>query len=255
MAARDFIKRFFLPFFSIIAFLLLWQLASAVFKIPEWLIPSPRTIILTLIEESAEISKNLLVTLLEAFGGFVLGNGFAIIAAIAFVHSPSIERTGYPFVLAIRSVPIVAITPILVLALGNGWEPKVAIAALISFFPTLVNMVKGFRSVDASAIELMHVLNATNLKVFTKLRVPSSLPYFFSAMKIAASSSILGAIVAEWIGSSTGLGYLIIISTFQFRADLLYATMFVSALASVLAFITVGVFERVFIRWEREIEI
>src|SRR5437763_16705528 len=98
---------------------------------------------------------------------------------------------------------------ILVLLLGQGYAPKIAIAALISFFPTLVNMVRGLESVDKQALELMHVLSASKVETFFKLRLISSLPYLFAALKIATGASVVGAVVAEWIGSNLGLGVLV----------------------------------------------
>src|SRR5262245_56600846 len=162
--------------------------------------------------------------MLEAVGGFLLGNGFAVALAIVFVHSPTVQRFLYPVAVAIRTVPIIAIAPILVLLLGNGYAPKVVIAALISFFPTLVNMVRGLQAVEPSALELMRVLSANRRQIFFTLRRPSSLPFLFSALKIATASFVIGAIVAGWVASDTGLGYLSIGATFEIRTGRLYAT-------------------------------
>src|SRR5207244_11192291 len=128
-------------------------------------------------------------------------------AAIAFVHSKMLARALYPVAVAVRTLPIVAIAPIFVLMLGNGYSPKIAIAALITFFPTLVNMVEGLESTDPQAMELMHVLSASKTEIFRHVRWPSSLPYLFSAMRIASTSSALGALLAEGIGTTDGLDY------------------------------------------------
>src|SRR5919202_4123911 len=151
---------------------------------------------------------------------------------------------------AIRTVPIIAIAPLLVLLLGNGYAPKIIIVALISFFPTLVNMVRGLESVEPNSLELMRVLSASPAQVFWKLRLPSSLPFLFSALKIATTSCVIGAIVAEWIGSDTGLGYLIIVSTFEFRTGLLYATMAVGSFLALAFFGAVVLLERLVVRWQ-----
>ena len=170
--------------------------------------------------------------MIEAAGGFFIGNAVAILLAILFVHNKTMERTLFPIAVAVRTIPIIAIAPILVLLLGNGYAPKIVIAALICFFPTLVNMVRGLESVEASALELMRVLSATRRQILFKLRLPSSLPFLFAALKISTASSVIGAIVAEWIGADTGLGYLIVISTFEFRTGLLYATTVVASSAT-----------------------
>jgi NitT/TauT family transport system permease protein len=151
----------------------------------------------------------------------------------------------------VRTLPIVAISPILVLLLGNGYAPKIAIAALITFFPTLVNMVDGLNAVDAQAQELMHVLSATKWEVFRYLRWPTSLPYLFSALRIASTASLLGAIVAEWIGCNKGLGYLILAATYDYRTPLLYATMAVASALALALFGLISVLEHYFVPWRR----
>ena len=149
-------------------------------------------------------------TAIEAISGFALGNVSAIIIATVFVHKKSLEDAFFPLVVLINTIPVVAKAPILVLLFGNGMEPKIAIAALICFFPTLVNMVRGLESVNPQAMELMRVLSASKTEIFFKLRLQNSLPYLFSALKIAASTAVIGAIVGEWIGSMKGIGALII---------------------------------------------
>jgi len=161
-----------------------------------------------------------------------------------------VQRVLYPVAVAIRTVPIIAIAPILVLLLGNGYAPKVVIAALISFFPTLVNMVRGLEAVEPSALELMRVLSANRRQVFFKLRLPSSLPFLFAALKIATASCVIGAIVAEWVGADTGLGYLIIVATFEFRTGLLYATTAVGSFLALAFFLAVVALEKAVVRWK-----
>jgi len=143
----------------------------------------------------------------------------------------------------------VAKAPILVLLLGNGMEPKIAIAALICFFPTLVNMTRGLRNVSQEQLDLMHVLSARSREVFFKLRLQNSLPYLFSALKIAASTAVIGAIVGEWIGSNIGIGALIIQATYNFDSALLYATIVVGSTFSALFFALISLIERRVITW------
>jgi NitT/TauT family transport system permease protein len=157
-----------------------------------------------------------------------------------------------PFALAVRSIPVVALTPLLIFLLGVDWKPKVAVAALVVFFPTLVNMAIGLRAVDARAFELMHVLNASRGQVLFRLRFPSSVPYFFAALKVAVPSAVLGAAVAEWINAGAGIGYLVIIATFQFQTPLLYATMVVVCATTMVLYWSVGLLERWLVPWREE---
>jgi NitT/TauT family transport system permease protein len=137
-----------------------------------------------------------------------------------------------------------------VLLLGNGFAPKIAIAAVISFFPTLVNMVRGLEAVNPQAMELMRVLSASKREIFLKLRLYNSLPYLFSALRISASSSVVGAIVGEWIGSNYGIGALIIQATYAFDSALLYATVLVGSAFSVAFFMAIALAERLIVRWQ-----
>jgi NitT/TauT family transport system permease protein len=219
----------------------LWQLVVWFFKIPTFMAPSPLEVAFAFRENAGALWSNFLPTFLEAALGFVFGNLVAILLATWFVYSATAEKAFYP---------IIALAPILVLIFGNGIAPKIIIAGLICFFPTLVNMVQGLKSASPAMLDLMRVLSASNAEVFWKVRLPSSLPFLFAALKIAATSSVMGAIVAEWIGSSFGLGALIIEATFNFRSPLLYATVVIAAFLAVILFFVVSVVETRVIRWK-----
>lgn len=245
------LRRLLLPLAVIAIIVVAWDVGIRVFDIPAYMIPTPASVGRTLVKERARLADNAAPTIVESLGGFALGNVVAIAAAIAFVHNKGLERALYPVAVAVRTLPIVAIAPILVLMLGNGYAPKVAIAALITFFPTLVNMVEGLEAADPQAMELMHVLSASRTEAFRYVRWPSSLPYLFSAMRIASTSSVLGALVAEWIGTNKGLGYLIVLTTYDFRTALLYAAMVVTSAIALAFFFLVSFLEWLLVRWER----
>ncbi|HEV8469236.1 MAG TPA: ABC transporter permease [Candidatus Limnocylindria bacterium] len=244
------IRRLLLPPLGILCVLAYWELHIRVFNVPTYLVPAPSVIAQTFVEEWPTLQRNVGATVIEATGGFFIGNAVAILLAILFVHNKTMERTLFPIAVAVRTVPIIAIAPILVLLLGNGYAPKIVIAALICFFPTLVNMVRGLEAVEGSALELMRVLSATRRQILFKLRLPSSLPFLFAALKISTASSVIGAIVAEWIGADVGLGYLIVISTFEFRTGLLYATTVVASLLALGLFLAIVILEHLIVRWQ-----
>ena len=245
------LRRLLLPVLVIALLIVAWDVAIRVLGIPPYVIPTPASVGQALVKERGRLLDNSVPTIVESLGGFALGNLVAIAAAIAFVHNRTLERALYPVAVAVRTLPIVAIAPIFVLMLGNGYGPKIAIAALITFFPTLVNMVEGLESADPQALELMHVLSASKTETFRYVRWPSSLPYLFSAMRIASTSSVLGALVAEWIGTNKGLGYLIVLTTYDFRTALLYAAMVVTSAIALAFFFLVSVLEWLLVRWER----
>ena len=247
---REAMRRKVLPCLGILIGIAAWAALVDLLKVPPFIAPSPLVVLETLIAKSDVLLSNLWPTMIEAVGGFIIGNLFAIALATLFVHRKALSETFFPLVVLINSIPVVAKAPILVLLLGNGFAPKIAIAAVISFFPTLVNMVRGLEAVNPQAMELMHVLSASKREIFLKLRLYNSLPYLFSALRISASSSVVGAIVGEWIGSNYGIGALIIQATYAFDSALLYATVFVGSAFSVLFFMAISLAERLIVRWQ-----
>jgi len=225
------------------------------FDVKPFIAPAPQVVARTIIDKFGLLMANLAPTAIEAVGGFLLGNLIAILTAAAFVHCRSLDQAFFPIAVLINSIPVVAKAPILILLLGNGLAPKIAIAAIICYFPTLVNMVRGLEAVSPQAMELMHVLSASRREVFFKLRVQSSLPFLFSALKIATSTATVGAIVGEWIGSQSGIGALIIQATYNFDSALLYATVLCGSAFSVAFFLGIRTIERLVVRWDAGVAI
>jgi NitT/TauT family transport system permease protein len=238
-----------LPLAAVIGLVLVWWQSVEIFDIKPFIAPSPIAVAKVLAARFETLMSNLAPTAIEAVLGFLLGNFSAIVIATVFVHRKTMEEAFFPIAVMVNTIPVVAKAPILVLLLGNGMEPKIAIAALICFFPTLVNMTRGLRDVSPEQLELMRVLSASPGEIFWKLRVQHSLPYLFSALKIAASTAVIGAIVGEWIGSNIGIGALIIQATYSFDSPLLYATIVVGSTFSALFFALISLIERRVVRW------
>lgn len=246
---RDRWLRRLLPLAGAAALLILWWALIAVFDVKPFIAPAPQVVAATLVAKAPILWANLVPTAIEASCGFLIGNLVAVAVATLFVHGKWVELAFLPTIVLLNSVPVVAKAPILMLLLGNGMAPKIAIAAIICFFPTLVNTVRGLEAVSPQSMELMHVLSARRREVFWRLRVPTSVPYLFSALKIAASSATVGAIVGEWIGSQEGIGALIIQATYNFDSALLYATVATGSAFSVAFFLLIRLIERLCIRW------
>ena len=242
-------RRRLLPAAAVLLFLVVWWQAVEIFDIKPFIAPSPIGVAEVLVQRFDMLMSNLLPTAIEAVLGFLLGNFAAISLATVFVWRKTAEEALFPIAVMVNTIPVVAKAPILVLLLGNGMEPKIAIAGIICFFPTLVNMTRGLRDVRAEQLELMRILSATPRDVFFRIRVPNALPYLFSALKIAASTAVIGAIVGEWIGSTKGIGALIIQSTYNFDSPLLYATIVVGSTFSALFFGVISIAERRMLRW------
>jgi NitT/TauT family transport system permease protein len=245
-------RRRLLPALGITGLIVLWWAVIAIFDVKPFIAPSPWAVVETLYAKRAVLLDNLLPTAMEAAGGFLLGNLAAIAIATVFVHNKTLQDIFFPVVLMFNAIPLVAKAPVLVLIMGNGMEPKITIAALVCFFPTLVNMVRGLESVNPQAMELMRVLSASKTEIFFRLRLQNSLPYLFSALRIAASMSVIGAVVGEWVGATVGIGAMILQATFNFDSPLLYAAIVMSATLSGLFFLLVTLAERWIIRWQPE---
>lgn len=238
-----------LPVGTAVGLILVWEIGVRAFGVPSYIAPAPSDVAKVYFLQMPLLMRNFWPTFYESILGFLAGNIAAILLAVAFVHWRSAERAFFPIAVFINTIPVLAMAPILVLIFGAGLTAKVVIAALICFFPTLVNMVRGLQSVSPQALELARILSASKSEVFWKIRLPSSLPFLFSALKIAATTCVIGAIVGEWVGADRGLGALILDSTFNFRSAVLYATVFLSSGLSVLLFALVSISERLIIRW------
>ncbi len=243
-------RRRLLPALGIVGLLVLWWAVVTIFQVKPFIAPSPIAVLQTLYLKRDVLLANLVPTAGEALGGLLIGNLAAIGVATLFVHSRRLQEIFFPVVVMFNSIPVVAKAPILVLMMGNGVEPKIAIAALVCFFPTLVNSVRGLEAVNPQAMELMRVLSASKSEIFFKLRVYSALPYLFSALRISASMAVIGAVVGEWIGATQGIGAMIIQATYNFDSALLYAAITMSACLSGCFFLAVVALERVVIRWQ-----
>jgi NitT/TauT family transport system permease protein len=246
------LRRRLLPVLGVVGLLVLWWLVVALFDVQPFIAPSPIVVLQTLHAKREVLRANLLPTAMEAVGGFVLGNLAALLLATLFVHHRALRDLLFPVVLVINAIPVVAKAPILVLMLGNGMEPRVVVAALVCFFPSLVNLVKGLESVNPQAMDLMRVLSASRSEIFFRLRLPNALPALFSSLRISASLSVIGAVVGEWIGTTEGIGALIIQATYNFDSPLLYAAIAMSAALSGMLFLAVVLAERVVVRWRTE---
>ena len=242
-------KTWLFPAVGAVTLLIAWQLIVGAFGVPDYIVPSPLAVFGDLVRERALIASNAVPTALESLFGFLLGNGAAIAIAILFVANRYLRLTYFPIVLFFNTIPILALAPIVVLIFGLGMFPKVVVAAIVCFFPTLVNMLRGLESPTASELDLVHSLCATRLQIFWHLRLPRSVPYLFAALRIAAQTSVVGALVGEWIGTNKGLGALIIESTFNYHAERLYAAVLVSSLLAVVFFAIVSAAERRFARF------
>lgn len=247
--ARSTISRVGAPALFSLLILTAWELGVRVSGISRVLLPSPSAIVLALSQRWALFAEHAWVTLIEILLGFALGSAVGLLLGILFGYSRVLERAIYPWLVASQMVPIVAVAPILVLWFGFTLTPKVLVVALISFFPVAVNTIDGLRSVDPEMVDLMRTMGATRAQIIRHVRIPSALPAVFSGLKVAMALSVVGAIFGEWVGSSEGLGYLMLAFNNQLATADLFAAILVLSLMGIALFFLVGSVQRLVTPW------
>ena len=189
-----------------------WHLWTQIANVPVYLVPAPLVVLKRLFGDIGFFAGHGAVTFLHAVAGLLLGSTVAVSAATAMAHSRFLERSLFPLAVMVKVTPIVAVAPLLVIWFGFGSPPVVTTAALITFFPVLVNTLTGLRSVNPGALDFFRSVNASTAEIYFKLRVPGSLPYVFAAFRVAIPLSIIGAVVGEFFGGGRGLGSVIFVA-------------------------------------------
>ena len=228
-----------------------WEVGVRAFGIPFYILPAPSRIAGVLVSDRALLLGEAAVTLAEVMLGFAVAFVVGISLALLIFASRTVERAVYPLIIATQTIPVFAIAPLLVVWFGYGMLSKVVMAALIVFFPIVVNTVDGLRAADPDIVNLLLILGATPGQVLRRVRVPAALPFVFSGTRIAIATSVIGAVIGEWVGSTQGLGYLMIHANAQLHVDLVFAVIvYLSVLATAL-FWTVSLVEWVALPWRR----
>lgn len=217
---------------AMLSILGLWYLAIYASGLPDFVIPQPTRVLEALIQEWPEIRFHLWETLKVSLVGFVLANIVGIGLAVMLSASPLWRHVIMPAAITIRNIPYVALVTVLMLAFGDTIGSKVAIVVIAGFFPVMVNTYHGLLASDEVVLDRMRVLNASPLETFLKVKIPYALPHIVAAQEITGTNSIIVAIAAEWMISSTGLGYVINKAMQLYRGDLVYAVALLAALLS-----------------------
>jgi NitT/TauT family transport system permease protein len=221
-----------------------WEIVFQNELVSRLVLSGPSAILATAISSGPELLRNSLVTLAEALSGFAIGNIVGLIFAIAFIQWRTLKRAIFPIAILCEAVPVVAILPMLIIWLGSGMGPKIFIAAFLSFFPMLVNAYRGLNNLDTEVLELLHSYSAAPHQVLRMVRLPAALPFIFSALKLSACGSMISALVAEWVASQQGLGYLIVFYSLGYRVANVWAAAILACIISLLLYALVGLCEK-----------
>jgi NitT/TauT family transport system permease protein len=247
--ARAFFGRFAPPLLTVGGLLVFWQAATIYWAIPNWLLPSPIRIFVAMWDWRFELISDTAVTLVETLIGFASALLLGIPIAAALVSSAILWRSIYPLLAGIQSIPKNAIAPLLILWFGTGQMSKIVIAFLISFFPIVINAVSGMLLVDQDAMDMVKSLKATRWQIFWYFRLPNALPYIFAAAKVSITLALVGAVIGEFVGADSGLGYIILISSSQLHTEVAFVAIVLLAIIGMALFSLVGVVERLTMPW------
>jgi NitT/TauT family transport system permease protein len=234
---------------AIVAVLIVWEVIVRVFHVPDYLLPPPTQIFARMVAERELLIQYMYVTLAETVLGFALAVSLGVAAAILVTTSERIKDVVMPLIVVTQLVPKVAIAPLILIWFGYGIPSKIVMAFLIAFFPIVIDMIAGLTMVEKELVDLLRSLGASRWKIFVKAQIPNSLPFLFSGMRISITLAIIGAIVGEFVGGSSGLGYLIVVATSQLKTELVFASLVVLTIVGFALFTIVGMAERFFIPW------
>jgi len=226
-----------------IGVLVIWQLAVPLSGLSEFVLPTPLAIAKRMVTDFNLLATHSYITLLEVLGGFLSGVLVGIPLALAIFYSKVFERAVYPLLVALQTVPKIALAPLLVLYLGYGWAPKISLAFLISFFPIVISTVVGLQSLDKGLVNMVRSMGASEAQTFFKVRLPAALPSIFGGLKVAISLAVIGAIIGEYIAAERGLGYLQLQANSQFDTTLNFATVVTISLIGVLLYFVLALVE------------
>ena len=239
-----------IPFFVILGILLIWQGVSMTGLIPGYMLPSPLQVVQAFIRDIPLLMGHARVTLLEAALGLICGVSLGFLSA-AFMDAFEPVRKGlYPILVLTQTVPPVAIAPLLILWFSYGIAPKVVLVVLVSFFPIAIGLLEGFQSVDEDMLRLMRSMKANRWQIFWHVKLPNALGEFFSGLKIAVAYSVVGAVIAEWLGGFSGLGVYMTRVKKSYDYDKMFAVIFLVSAISLLLMAIVKVAQYYAMPWQ-----
>lgn len=236
--------------FALAALLLIWQFVSAVGWVPSFMLPSPVKVVKAFISDFPLLMENSRVTLMEAAAGLFFGVLIGFIMAVLMDRFERLYKAFYPLVVITQTVPTVAIAPLLVLWFGYEMMPKVILIVIVTFFPITVGLLDGFRSADKDMMNLLRSMGAGKFQIFRYIKLPGAMSHFFASLRISASYSVVGAVIAEWLGGFSGLGVYMTRVKKAFAFDKMFAVIFLISIISLLLMKLVDVIQKKSMPWE-----
>lgn len=237
------------PLMAVILFLAVWQIAVPLFHIEKWILPSPADITKEAIAEAASLTQHTWATVQLTLLGFFIGTGVGLLTAMLLHLVPFLKSALYPLLILSQNIPTIALAPLLMIWFGFGLLPKIIVITLVCFFPVAVSTMDGLTQTDRGMMNYMRMAGASKAQIFRKLEVPHALPSVFSGVKIAATYSVMGAVIAEWIGTDRGIGYYMMLQKSAYRTDRVFVAMAIIVLLSLILFAMIALLEKILVRW------
>lgn len=250
--ARDWLasnKRFIYPAVFFVLVLAVWEVVVTMFDVPRFIMPAPSAIAGKFFATGTGLWRHARLTMFESILGFALAVITGLTLAILISRFEVVQLTIYPYLIALSTIPVLAIAPLLILWFGFGILPKIIVSALISFLPIVINTMRGLEAVDYRLLELMYSLSASQSQVYRKIRFYTALPYIFAALKVSIAGAVVGAVVGEFLGSDTGLGYLIIRASSRLDTPLLFMSITLLGILGVSLFLVITLVEKKVLHW------
>ncbi len=244
-------RRIAVPAVTVAVLLVAWELAVRMGIVPNFLLPSPTQVVAALVSDAPLLASHAATTIVEATLGLGIGVVVGFAAAVLMDRFETVYLALDPLITISQTIPTVAIAPLLVLWFGYGLAPKVILIVLTTFFPVAVSLVSGFRATDPDMIDLMRTMGASDLQIFTQVKLPGALEHLFSGLRISATYAIVGAVISEWLGGFSGLGVYMTRVRKSFAYDRMFAVIILISVMSLALMRLVDVLERVCMPWKR----
>lgn len=237
------------PLVTLVGLIGVWWGVSVVLHVPSYLLPAPPAVAQALFDQRDLLVSSTLTTLGETVMGLAIGTLLGAICALIMVFSPLMQRWLMPILLLSQAVPVFALAPLLVLWFGFGMASKVVMAVLIIFFPVTAAFSDGLRRTEAGWLDLARTMNAPTRDILRFVRLPAALPAFGSGLRVATAIAPIGAVIGEWVGASSGLGYVMLNANARLQTDEMFAALFVLALVTILLWTAVDKALKYFLYW------
>lgn len=236
-----------------VLFVGVWEGTVRLFNIPPYLLPPPSAVGMALVlgSKGGYLIYHAWVTTVETVSGFLIGGVTGILLGGIIAEMPVLEKLAYPYIVGFQAIPKMAIAPILVIWLGFGMESKIAVAAMVAFFPILVNTIEGLKAADQQRIDMLRSFDASDWQVFRMVKVPSALPFVFAGLDVGAVLAVLGAVVAEFVGAKAGLGNLVLVLNSYMDIAGMFAVLIILSLMGVGAHLLMRTVQLRVVFWSR----